>query len=208
MTPPAVALAFAVVTALPLARRLHAHRPIAAGLASLFVCSLTRDAVTGSERWRPLDVALFAAWQCATAALVIGPLTTWRRALPFLPAWLAFCAGALGAAPPGPSPERALWMAALWRTVYLGGLGAQVGAVALWLRSSKGRAPTPPETIALVLAASTAAELAGPWLRPHLTDAWVTTVLPSVLCWAALALIQGGASWIWPASMLRSPPPS
>ena len=182
-----LALLLAVLSAIALAFKVRSHRPIAGALALLLAIDVARLATAGGEygTWR-LDAALCAGWYVAIMAVVVDALAgTWRRVVDLAaPAWSIATLGALEVKGRGGDVEE------VWRAVAL--LSAFIlGPLALAFAFNARRRPwSPGEVVALLLAASSVADLAGPWLRAHPVLAWSVSLLPSTATWCTIAMYQ------------------
>ena len=182
-----LALLLAVLSAIALAFKVRSHRPIAGALALLLAIDVARLATAGGEGWDwRLDAALTAGWYVVTGAAVVGALAgTWRRAVDLaIPAWSIATFGALEVKGRGGDVEE------VWRAVAI--LSAFIlGPLALAFAFNARRRPwSPGEVVALLLAASSVADLAGPWLRAHPALAWSVSLLPSAATWCTIAMYQ------------------
>lgn len=183
------ALALATLTAAALARVAPHHRPVARALAVLLAIDVARLATAGTTGalWC-VDVGLVAAWYVATAACVVGALTRrWDDARVFgSGAWQALAVVLLASGDRGPA------LVADWRAVFLVSLAAQLLAAALYLvRAARARRwPGPPETVALLIAAGSLADLAGPWLRADVVRAWPSGVWQAAATWGIVSAWQ------------------
>lgn len=150
---PRLALAAALLVVTLRARRSPPLRPLAACLLALALLDVARLASPP----RCLDVALYAAWWPALALAVAGPLTgRWRALTVGAAAWWALAtARAL--------PLHGAALAAEWWALWALSTAAQVGAVAAWAWRARRR-PGEAEAMALLLAAGSVADAAGPWL--------------------------------------------
>jgi len=186
-------LALATLTGHALAQRAPHHRPVARALALLLAIDVARLATAGTTGalWC-VDVGLVAAWYVATAACVVGALTRrWDDARVFgSGAWQALAVVLLASGDRGPALEDD------WRAVFLVSLAAQLLAAALYLvRAARARRwPGPPETVALLIAAGSLADLAGPWLRADVVRAWPSGVWQSAVTWG---IVAGWQAWTW-----------
>ena len=81
-----------------------------------------------------------------------------------------------------------------WRAVFLVSLALQLLAAALYLvRAARARRwPGPPETVALLIAAGSLADLAGPWLRADVVRAWPSGVWQAAATWG---IVAGWQAW-------------
>lgn len=180
-------LCAAALSALALASKVRSHRPIAVALALLIAIDVARLATAGGEgcAWR-LDAALCAGWYVVTGAAVVGALSgAWRRTVDLaIPAWALVGIGALEVKGRGGDVEE------VWRVVAI--LSAfLLGPLALAFAFNARRRPwSPGEVVALLLAASSVADLAGPWLRAHPVAAWPVSLLPSTATWLTIAMYQ------------------
>ena len=182
---PRVALAAALlVVTLRASRSAPPLRPLAACLAALALF----DAARLASPPRCLDVALFAAWWPALALAVAGPLTgRWRALTVGAAAWWALAtARAL--------PLHGAALAAEWWALWALSTAAQVGAVAAWAWRARRR-PGEAEAMALLLAAGSVADAAGPWLygASGAAGRWEIGRWQSAVTWGAVA-----ACALWP----------
>lgn len=87
----------------------------------------------------------------------------------------------------------------LWRWIWIVSTAAQLFAVAVYIaRAARDRkAPGAPETVALLLAAGSLADLAGPWCRAHPVGsvAWEIGRWQSAATWAIVTGAQI-ARWV------------
>lgn len=81
-----------------------------------------------------------------------------------------------------------------WRWTWIASTAIQVFAVAFYIaRTVRDRkAPGAPETVALILAAGSLADLAGPWCRAHPVGsaAWEIGRWQSAATWAIVSAVQ------------------
>lgn len=84
-----------------------------------------------------------------------------------------------------------------WRALFLVALALQLLASALYLvRAARARRwPGAPETVALLVAAGSLADLAGPWLRARPVEAWHLEQWQSAATWGIVAVWQGVRWW-------------
>ena len=184
-------LALATCAAVALARRAPHHRPVARALALLLAIDCARLATHGATGalWC-LDVELVSAWYVVTAACVVGALGWHVPEARWWGAWTAITLPILASGDRGPA------LVADWRAVYLAALALQLLASALYLACAAHarRWPSPPETVALLVAAGSLADLAGPWLRADVVRAWPSEQWQSAATWGIVAGWQG---WAW-----------
>jgi hypothetical protein len=168
-------LALAVVAAWLLALRVPTtrQREVATCLTALLALDMAR--LAGLPR--PVDHAAFVGWYAVTAAMVAELLLSPPRwalvavTLPFVAVATLDRAGS------------AYWVA----------LGIQVGCAARYL----ARRPIPGqvETVGLLVAASSLADVVGPWLLSEPGRDWKYGTIPSVVTWLAVAGWEGRC-WI------------
>lgn len=168
------ALALAVLSAWALSRRVPTgrQREVHRGLELLLAVDLIR-------LLRPpaaIDHAASVAWYAVTAALVWRGVDrpTWLVSKR-IDAVLAIASIALAALPTGPAPAH--WLA----------LAVQVASVVIYLSPHPTPLPGQVETVALLVAASSVADVAGPWLRGSPTVDWFLGKIPAVATWLAVA---------------------
>jgi len=187
------ALALATLTGHALARRAPHHRPVARALAVLLAIDVARLATHGATGalWC-VDVGLVAGWYVAMAACVVGALARQEEAARYagLGWWLSTVALLLASGHRGPA------LTDDWRAVFLVSLALQLCAAALYLVRARParRWPGPPETVALLLAAGSLADLAGPWLRADVVRAWPSEQWQSAATWG---IVAGWQAWTW-----------
>lgn len=180
-----LALLLAVLSALALAFKARSHRPIAGALALLLAIDVARLATAGGEGWAwRLDAGLTAAWYAVTAAAVVDALRgrwmvnewlfAWGSAT-----WLACAVKAKGGD-----------VADVWRGLFGGCLLFQAAVASRFAVNARRRPWSPGEVVALLLAASSVADLAGPWLRAHPVLEWSVSLLPSTATWLTIAMYQ------------------
>lgn len=166
-------------------------RPLAACLCTLAALDLARAA--GPPRWA--DVAIVAAWwpcMALAVAVALWPAHARLLAAAALGWWLVELARVLGCRMAG-APLAAEWWA-LWAV----GTAAQGVAVAVWARGAwrARRRPGEGAAVALVLAAGSAADGAGPWLEGASRAAarWEVGRWQSAATWGC---VVGVCAWHW-----------
>jgi len=171
------ALALAVAAAWMLALRVptRRQRELAAGLAALLAVDVARI----WELPPRVDHALSVAWYAVTTALV------WRATVE-RPRWLVskqIAAGFVLA-----SIALAILPGTIVATFWLA-LAAQILASARLI--ARREIPDQVATVGLILAASSVADVAGPWLLANPTRDWYTNQWPAVATWIAIAAWEG-----------------
>ncbi len=168
------ALSLATVLALALARRVPSARQwaIAVTLAGLLACDVGRPLLVG---WPAMRLSMFVAWYAISAwgvAAVLAPEEP-RSGLAFA----LLIAAAPTALRIGTTDELA-------RAAFTLALAAQALAVARLI--SRGKAPDDAQRVALILAASSLSDVAGPWLG-NASKLWHIGKWPAVLTWLAIS---------------------
>jgi hypothetical protein len=171
-TPP---LAAAAVLAGLLARRVPNHRQwaIAATLAGLLACNVVRPMLVD---WPAVRLGVFVSWYAITAwgvAAVLAPEPP--------TATLAFVLLASAS----PSAIMLGTTSELARASFALALAAQALAVVRFL--SRGRWPDDAQRVALILAASSLSDVAGPWMLGYASRDWRIGQLPAILTWLAIS---------------------
>jgi hypothetical protein len=165
MTRTALALAVVAAWLLFASVRTSRQRLVAIGLSALLAIDVGRLLPMSDAAHH----AAFVLWYGVTAAIVTAAL--WRPA--HAPILLAFAVLAMfrGTGPP------AHWLA----------LAVQVAAVVIYLSPRPVPLPGQVETVALLVAASSLADVAGPWLLGAPVRDWRMGQLPAVATWLAVA---------------------
>lgn len=193
------ALLLATLAAWHLVPRVPHHRPVARALTLLLAIDVARLATHGTTGapWC-LDVGLVVSWYVVTAGLVVGVLTGQREAATWAGVgwWIATWGMLLASGDRGPA------LVDDWRALYLVALALQLAAAALYLvRAARARRwPGVPETVALLVAAGSLADLAGPWLRADVVRAWPSEQWQSAATWG---IVAGWQAWKWMALRAR-----
>lgn len=163
MTRLALALAVAAAWLLFARVRTSRQRALAIWLSALFAL----DAVHLIPALAPAGHAVFVVWYGVTACLVVGGLG--RQAWPLVLPWFIVLGIFHGTGP------TAFWLA----------LALQFLAVAAYLY--RREIPGQVETAALLVAASSLADVAGPWLAGDPTRDWKFGAIPAILTWIVVA---------------------
>lgn len=187
-----LALLAAVLSAWLLARRAPQHRPIARALSLLLAIDVARLATAGATEGLAfrVDVALTAGWYVAMTGAVLGSFAKHLRWVDWIPC-LATIVAAIYLL-----DIRGDELSETWRGTWIVSTAAQLFTVAVYAARDR-KVPGAPETVALILAAGSLADLAGPWCRAHPVGsvAWEIGRWQSAATWAIVTGAQI-ARWV------------
>ncbi len=171
MTRLALALAVATAWLLFLRVRTSRQRDLAIGLSVL----LALDVSTLAHPPRAIGHAVFVMWYGVTASVAFAAL--WHQSWPVIVPPFAILAAFHGTGP------AAFWLA----------LALQVIAAARLI--ARREIPDQVATVGLILAASSLADVAGPWLMGAPVRDWLIGRWPAIVTWLAIAGWEGRC-WI------------
>lgn len=169
------ALALAFVLALALARRVPSARQwaITATLAGLLLCDVGRPMLVD---WPSVRLMAFVAFYAITAW---GVATVLAPEPPTAPLAFVLLASA------SPSAIMLGTTSELARASFALALAAQAMAVGRFL--SRGQLPDDAQRVALIIAASSLSDVAGPWMLGYASRDWRIGQLPAILTWLAIS---------------------
>ncbi len=163
MTRPSLALAVVASWMLFARIRTSRQRDWAIGLSVL----LALDVGTLAHPPRAIGHAVFVIWYGVTASVVVG--ATYRQAWPIIIPTFAILAAFRGTGP------ATFWLA----------LALQV--IAAGLAVGRREIPDQVATVGLILAASSLADVAGPWLLGRYQQEWAIGRIPAIVTWLSIA---------------------